>query len=145
MSNESKKPEAASQLEPSAANRRAFMKTVVTGTVAAGLAASASTAQAASASPAAASCSTALKFPAGPASVKVLVNRNGQMTIDRLWEIIHGTFGESGCPACGLIGYPNPNPDVGTISNVSIEMAYLREDVDSMVVIQDAGSSPCSK
>lgn len=146
MSNESKPAVPStepSQSEPVSANRRAFMKTVVTGTVAAGLVAGAGKAEAATA---AAVCGMPEQFPStAPVSVKLLVNRNMDISIDRLWEIINGTFGGSGCPNCGLIGHPHDPNGPFPISDISIQAAYLAKDVDSMVVIQDAsiGGNPC--
>ena len=136
MSNETQKPEAPqSQTEPSSANRRQFMKTVVTGTVAAGLVASVGKAEAAPT--AAAVCGMPEKFPTGtPTSVKLLINRDVSMTLDRLWEIIHTTFEPSGCPNCGLGGIPNDPYGPYPIENITIERAFLSRDIDSMVVIQ---------
>ncbi len=136
MSNESKQPEVSnSQPEPASANRRAFMKTVMTGTVAAGLAASVGKAEAATPN---ALCG-ATDFPtSGPTSIKVIVNKNNPVTLDRLWEIIYGTFQPSGCPNCGLGGVPHDPNGPFPISDISIESAYLSKDVDSAVIIQDA-------
>jgi hypothetical protein len=120
-----------------------FMKTMVTGTVAAGLAASVNKAEAATPT---AICGVPEEFPtAAPTSVKVLINKNAAMTLDRLWEIIHGTFQPSGCPNCGLIGVPHDPNGPYPISDISIEAAYLSKDVDSMVIFQDAAVTGSSK
>jgi hypothetical protein len=144
MSNGSKTPEPSNtQPEPSAANRRMFMKTMVTGTVAAGLAASVGKAEAATPT---AICGVPEQYPTrAPTSVKLLVNRNNPVTLDRLWEIIHGTFEPSGCPNCGLIGVPYDPNGPYPISDISIEVAYLSREVDSMVILQDAALPASSK
>ncbi|MFL5343540.1 MAG: hypothetical protein ACJ8AT_02045 [Hyalangium sp.] len=143
MSNESKKPEVSnSQPEPAAANRRAFMKTVMTGTVAAGLAASVGKAEAATPN---ALCGDTALPASGPTSVRILVNKNNPASLDRIWQLIHDTFQPSGCPNCGLGGVPHDPNGPFPISDVHIEVAYLSKDVDSAVIIQDAPAVPPSR
>lgn len=126
--NDSKKPSVA-QAEPTStsADRRAFMKTVVTGTVAAGIAASVGKAEAATASDA---CSTRVDLPTDmPVKATVMINKNQAVSIDVILQTIHDIFEDGHCPSCGLFGWPgggNNNP--GTVTEISFQQAFLAKD-----------------
>jgi hypothetical protein len=135
MSDETK-PGAPSTLpplaEPVASNRRAFMKSVVTGAVAVGVVSTAGKAEAQSQ---AASCVTPTQMPSTPSTVKVLFNKNRPPKLEDIYNILVQTFQPTGCPNCGLGGVIN-RPDI--IQNVSIDVAYMAEEVPSIVLVQDA-------
>lgn len=124
-SNDSKKS------EPVSADRRAFMKTVVTGAVAAGVVAASNEAQAASLP---SGCGE-VSLPPNPVQLKVVFNKLQPPTLEELHQWIDITIGQSGCPNCGLGGVINPG--VGTIYDIKFEMAHLSRDQASLVLLQD--------
>ena len=137
-SNESKKPSVA-QAEPSSADRRTFMKNVVTGTVAAGIVASVGKAEAAPAA-AADTCGVQARLPPDrPVKATILLNRNAQITRDEIIDVIGGIFENGGCPPCGLFGWPGG----GTIDDIKFEKAYLAEGQVALVAYTDADGKPC--
>ncbi|HVG60412.1 MAG TPA: hypothetical protein VNA24_17775 [Hyalangium sp.] len=136
-SNESKKPSVA-QPEPSSADRRTFMKNVMTGTVAAGLVATVGKAEAAPAG--ADTCGAQARVPRDrPVKATVLLNRNAEITRDQIFEVIGNIFENGGCPPCGLFGWPGG----GTIDDIAFEKAYLPEGQFALVAYKDADGKPC--
>jgi hypothetical protein len=137
-SNESKKQPVA-QTEPSSADRRTFMKNVVTGTVAAGIVASVGKAEAATAA-GADTCGAQAKLPQDRAvKATIMLNRNSRISRDQIIDVIGGIFENGGCPPCGLFGWPGG----GTIDDISFEKAYLPDDVTMLVAYTDADGKPC--
>lgn len=135
--NESKKPSVA-QPEPSSADRRTFMKTVVTGTVAAGIVASVGKAEAAPST--AAACGVEARLPKDRAvTATVLLNRNAVITRDHIIDVIGGIFENGGCPPCGIFGWPGG----GTIDDIKFEKAYLADDQIALVTYKDADGNGC--
>jgi len=134
MSNESK-PSVPSTVSPSSetasANRRNFMKSVVTGAVAAGVVAAAGKAEAATLN---ATCVTP-QLPKTPSSIKLVFNKAKPPTLDDIHRLIDQTFAPSGCPYCGLGGVIDRDT---IINNVSLEVAHLGADAPSLVLVQDA-------
>jgi hypothetical protein len=134
MSNESK-PGVPSTVSPSSetasANRRNFMKSVVTGAVAAGVVAAAGKAEAATLN---ATCVTP-QLPKTPSSIKLVFNKAKPPTLDDIHRLIDQTFAPSGCPYCGLGGVIDRDT---IINNVSLEVAHLGADAPSLVLVQDA-------
>lgn len=134
MSNETKpgvpSPVSAST-EPSSTQRRAFMKSVVTGAVAAGVVAAAGKAEAASV---AGTCITPT-LPKGPSKVKLVFNQAKRPSLDEIHRLIDTVFQPSGCPYCGLGGVPDLD---NVIDHVSVELAHLGPDAPPLVLVQDA-------
>jgi hypothetical protein len=131
QSNESKaKPAAPAQAETVSADRRAFMKTVVTGTVAAGLVASAGKAEAAAADP----CGNPVQVPPSTVRAKLLVSADGRVTRDQIINVIGDIFNGSNCPNCGLIGIPD---DPREIKDILVAKAHLPAGTLTMVVFED--------
>jgi hypothetical protein len=133
MENKDSKNPAAVQSDPASSDRRAFMRTVVTGSVAAGIAATVGKAEAAPVSSAAYT-----EVPRAVVSAKVLLNKAYPVDRQHIIDVIGGIFDGSCCPNCGLGGVPDPNP--GTVTDIKVEMAYLSKDIKSTVVYTDSGS-----
>lgn len=138
-SNESKTPSVA-QAESTSADRRAFMKTVVTGTVAAGLVATAGKAEAATT--VAGTCGAAVEVPRAVVKARVLLNNQMQIDRNHIIDVIGGIFDGSVCAACGLGGFPGPK-DPGTVTEIKLEMAYLPKDQLSAVIFSESGGDGC--
>jgi len=133
MENKDSKTASVVQPEPASADRRAFMRTVVTGTVAAGIAASVSNAEAAPAASA-----QVAEVPRAVVSARVLLNKAYAIDRQHIIDVIGGIFDGSNCPNCGLNGVPDPT-DPGTVIDIKVESAYLSKDLRSTVVFTDAG------
>jgi hypothetical protein len=130
-SNESKsKAVAPAQAETVSADRRAFMKTVVGGTVAAGLVASVGKAEAAVMDP----CGTPVRVPQATVRAKIVLNANRPIDRQHIIDVIGDIFDGSNCPACGLIGIPD---DPRHIKDISISKAYLAIDTNALVVFEE--------
>jgi hypothetical protein len=139
------KAQAEAQDESRTADRRAFMRTMVTGTAVVGIAACTGSVEAATATQPLAQCGGPVEVPKAVVQASILLNNRHELRLDRLHEILDEVIGGSNCPTCGLGGWPpgggGTNP--GTITNVALRMAYLPEEMESMVVFTDSGSSPC--
>jgi hypothetical protein len=132
--------------EPRSADRRSFMraavKTAVAGGVVAGIAASVTKAEAAPRVAAAGACGAAVEVPKAVVKARVLLNNQMQIGRQNIIDILGGIFDGSVCAACGLGGYPGPI-DPGTVTQISVEMAYLPKDQLSAVIFSDAGGNGC--
>jgi hypothetical protein len=136
MSNESKPgvPSTPSpSSDPAVAQRRAFMKSVVTGAVAVGVVSTAGKAEAATQT---AACVTA-ELPKAPSSVKLIFNKAKPPSLNDIHRLIDQTFAPSGCPYCGLGGVIDRDT---IIHNLSLEVAHLGADAPALVLVQDAKS-----
>lgn len=136
------KAQAAAQ-DARTADRRAFMRTVVTGTAVAGIAACTGSVEAATGTQALAQCAEPVSVPKAVVQASVLLNNQRELRIDRIHDILDELFNGSNCPTCGLGGIPGGGTNPGTITNVALRMAYLPDEVESMVVFTDSGSSGC--
>lgn len=145
MDNSKSKSQAAAPEETPSADRRAFMRTVVTGTAVAGLAACTSAVEASTGASALAQCAEPVKVPKGVVRASILLNNSGEITLDRIHEWIDDLFGESGCPTCGIFGDPGDGNDTdpGTIDYVELKPAYLPPEIPKLVVFTDSRSSRC--
>lgn len=130
-SNESKSLSPA-QAEPVSADRRAFMKTMVAGTVVAGMTASVGKAEAATPVDI---CGGEVELPKGPSVVKVVFNQNKPPTVEMLQETIKELMGRSGCEGCGFVGILDFNERI--IRELRFETAYLGKDANAITVVQD--------
>jgi hypothetical protein len=136
-SNESKTPSVA-QAESTSADRRAFMKTVVTGTVAAGLVATAGKAEAAVEG----TCGAAIEVPNAVVKARVLLNNQMQIDRNHIIDVIGGIFDGSVCAACGLGGYPGTK-DPRSVTEIKLERAYLPQGQLSAVIFTESGGDGC--
>lgn len=137
-SNESKTPSVA-QAESTSADRRAFMKTVVTGTVAAGLVATAGKAEAAVEG----TCGAAVEVPAAVVKARVLLNNQMQIDRNHIIDVIGGIFDGSVCSACGLGGWPGGTKDPGTVTEIKLERAFLPKGQLSAVIFTESSGDGC--
>jgi hypothetical protein len=137
MENKDSKTPSIEQSEPASADRRAFMRTVVTGSVAAGIAASVGKAEAAPVSSAART-----EVPRAVVSARVVFNKAYQLDRQHIIDTVIGVFDGSNCPNCGLNGVPDPL-DPGTVTDIKLEMAYLAKEIRSTVIFTDSGGSGC--
>jgi hypothetical protein len=130
--------------ESKSADRRAFMKTAVktavTGTVVAGIAASVSKAEAAPA--AGGTCGEPIQVPNAVVKARVLFNNQMEINRQNIIDVLGGIFDNGVCAACGLGGYPGPK-EPGTVTEISLEMAYLPKGQLSAVIFSDSGGDGC--
>lgn len=129
MDNKDAKTQSAPAAAPVAKDRRAFMRNVVTGTVAAGIVGSTGKAQAATAS----ICGITEVPQHAPVKAKLLFNANAEISRDRIFEVIQEVLDQTHCPYCGLGGVPD-DPR-GNVIDIAVSKAFLPNDVESMVVL----------
>ncbi|ACY14135.1 twin-arginine translocation signal domain-containing protein [Haliangium ochraceum] len=118
-----------SEREGVSTQRRTFMKTVMTGAVAAGVVGAASKAQAQTPN----ACGPT-SFPNNPVNVKVMFSRDKVPTLDDLHRLLDDVIGQSGCPNCGLGGVFDPDLPIAVdlkfeVGHVGDEPLTLFQDV----------------
>ncbi|MBZ4418838.1 hypothetical protein [Myxococcus sp. RHSTA-1-4] len=112
------------------ADRRNFMKTVVTGTVAAGLVATVGKAEAATAG----LCGKPVALPVAPVKAKVVFNNKRPPTLADLHAALDDIIRPSGCPNCGLGGVIK---DLGIIRELVFDTGHLGDVLEPVTLVQD--------
>lgn len=115
------------------ADRRNFMKTVVTGTVAAGLVATVGKAEAATTD----LCGKPVSLPIAPVKAKVVFNSKAPPTLADLHAALDDIIRPSGCPNCGLGGILK---DRGIIRQLVFDTGYLGDQAEPVTIVQDFGA-----
>ncbi|MFP2934217.1 twin-arginine translocation signal domain-containing protein [Pyxidicoccus sp. 3LG] len=128
MDKHDEKPEGA----PSA-DRRNFMKTVVTGTVAAGLVATVGKAEAATTG----LCGKPVELPVAAVKAKVVFPTKAPPTLAQLHAALDEIIKPSGCPNCGLGGILK---DRGLIRELVFNTGYLGDVQDPITLVEDFGA-----
>jgi hypothetical protein len=129
MDKHDEKPEGA----PSA-DRRNFMKTVVTGTVAAGIVATVGKAEAATTG----LCGKPVALPLAQVRTKVIFNNKAPPTLSDLHIALDELIKPSGCPNCGLGGILK---DRGIIRELVFNTGYLGDQAEPVTLVQDFAGS----